>query len=686
MFRIGLKFPYHGLPRISRHNPVRLYLVPRCYASKYPESNKSRSGTGFKYTVGTLTVATVATFAYAAYDKDFRRWLGGNVPYSEEFLKVLLQEEGTYLEQFQAVYERLKSTIYESLFGKKEEKRVEEKVKVETKEEPPKKEFKFSAPEIDKRPPAEKDLKKLPETHVKNLADLESKVSTLAIAAISAYDDAANAVRDYSKNIYHIVEKSAETLDADVWDKLKKLVAKKNEAVVKAEANAKEALESIEKMKNILKGGVDNVSSELLEKYNKNIEKLLAAVADAKNELGEVRRNARITEKYWEKVEAARKYFEEELKVLFPGTRISDKQIRLNEEDLDLFIMYAVSNVLYYQKELKKLETVGEDRLRRALEKAGSKDEADLITAKVQAQLDKERRELELEYQKKALELQIEAETDVRQQLKIQTQAHSDHLADVLAVKEKEMERHFNRILNERLEQEQSAYKIQIGALLGRLRGMDDALKSRAENDKHARQAQLLWSACQSLHRCLKASKPGVPWRQQLQPLRSEIENVSKAANTDDELVKAVLAGIPPEAADRGVYTEEAMRERFLKVERVAQRLVLIPEQGGSLPLYFLSFLQSLLLIKAVNPIPAAELADEPVEIAQLDTYDILQRARYWIDRGNFSMTLRYMNLLKGASRRVAQDWINETRILLETQQAANTLMAHAAASGLLYV
>jgi hypothetical protein len=31
-------------------------------------------------------------------------------------------------------------------------------------------------------------------------------------------------------------------LDADVWDKLKKLVAKKNEAVVKAEANAKEAM------------------------------------------------------------------------------------------------------------------------------------------------------------------------------------------------------------------------------------------------------------------------------------------------------------------------------------------------------------------------------------------------------------------------------------------------------------
>jgi hypothetical protein len=63
-------------------------------------------------------------------------------------------------------------------------------------------------------------------------------------------------------------------------------------------------------MKNILEGGLENVSSELLEKANKNIEEVLAVVADAKNELEEVRRNARITEKYWEKVEAARKYFE----------------------------------------------------------------------------------------------------------------------------------------------------------------------------------------------------------------------------------------------------------------------------------------------------------------------------------------------------------------------------------------
>lgn len=49
-------------------------------------------------------------------------------------------------------------------------------------------------------------------------------------------------------------------------------------------------------------------------------------------------------------------------------------------------------------------------------------------------------------------------------------------------------------------------------------------------------------------------------------------------------------------------------------------------------------------------------------------------------------MTLRYMNLLKGAPRSVASDWMNETRILLETQQAIDALLAYAGATGLAYL
>lgn len=97
---------------------------------------------------------------------------------------------------------------------------------------------------------------------------------------------------------------------------------------------------------------------------------------------------------------------------------------------------------------------------------------------------------------------------------------------------------------------------------------------------------------------------------------------------SNDELVSTVVNGIPSEAVDRGVFPECAIRERFLKVERMCKRLALVPEGGGGLPLFFLSFLQSMLLIQAVNPIPQAEIEDEKIDFGCLNTFDILQRAR----------------------------------------------------------
>lgn len=59
---------------------------------------------------------------------------------------------------------------------------------------------------------------------------------------------------------------------------------------------------------------------------------------------------------------------------------------------------------------------------------------------------------------------------------------------------------------------------------------------------------------------------------------------------------------------------------------------------------------------------------------------------RYWLDRGNLAQTLKYMNLLQGASRKVSSEWMNEARLLLETQQAVTVLMSHASANGQRYL
>lgn len=90
-----------------------------------------------------------------------------------------------------------------------------------------------------------------------------------------------------------------------------------------------------------------------------------------------------------------------------------------------------------------------------------------------------------------------------------------------------------------------------------------------------------------------------------------------------------MISAIPKIAMERGVYPEDALRERFLKVEKVARQLALVPEGGGRLPLHVLSLFHSILLLKAASPIPQAELDDEAVDFGNFSTNDILQRARY---------------------------------------------------------
>lgn len=184
----------------------------------------------------------------------------------------------------------------------------------------------------------------------------------------------------------------------------------------------------------------------------------------------------------------------------------------------------------------------------------------------------------------------------------------------------------------------------------------------------------------------------------------------SNLSTEGDELVKHLLDALPAEAKTRGVYAENAIRERFLKVEKLARQLALVTDDNAGLPTYALSYLQAALIIQPKELISQAELNNEPVDFSQLNTFDILNRARYafespfhsnlsidslplslsrrryYVDRGNFLQALKYANLLKGASRRVASDWINETRLLLETQQAVNVLLAHAATSSLSFL
>ena len=127
-----------------------------------------------------------------------------------------------------------------------------------------------------------------------------------------------------------------------------------------------------------------------------------------------------------------------------------------------------------------------------------------------------------------------------------------------------------------------------------------------------------------------------------------------------------MLDAIPRAAITKGVgiQSETGLRERFRKVKRVCRRVALVPDTGGGLGTYALSYLQSLLVINAWRSKSIWSNSDP----RDMDTFEVLQQADSYLRSGDLERAVRSMNCLQGESRRLAEDWLTEARLCLETR------------------
>ena len=72
-------------------------------------------------------------------------------------------------------------------------------------------------------------------------------------------------------------------------------------------------------------------------------------------------------------------------------------------------------------------------------------------------------------------------------------------------------------------------------------------------------------------------------WEGRLLPLAADLKIIEGAAGEEDTFVKAVVGSVSKVAAERGVYTEDSLKERWAGVERVARKVAAIGDEGGSL-------------------------------------------------------------------------------------------------------
>uniref|UniRef100_A0A1B6E8T4 MICOS complex subunit MIC60 n=1 Tax=Clastoptera arizonana TaxID=38151 RepID=A0A1B6E8T4_9HEMI len=652
----------------------------------YPPTKSKKK---YVYALGVLLAGATGTVTYAKYDPEFRKNLTENVPGTDKIIKFAFQEEKSYSENIDEFTQYIESisqnmddfmkyvnSLYENIngFTKDSTSRINKitgNLFGHTDEKPELSEISVAVPKEQEKTSIvkQKDTVKLLEEKVssRDETDVQNSVNQLGDNVLAAIEEVKTAVKEQADNITKLVDKSIDNEESDVW---KKIEIRKEEK--------QKIIDDVQKKLLIVKENFDKKRSQLSNQNS--IKSVIDDISEAMKDLELEKNYLAASEKFANDVQNSRSRINSQLKSLFPGLNVDNKGSKLTPAEVDLFMLYAYSTISNVQKEIKKINHIRNTRLRDALQKLNIN--AEDLDPRIEKALMKERAKYEAEFQKRKAEIKEKYDKELIEQLKQQTKAHHEFLEEALIEKSEEVEKRIKGKLLQQFEEEKKRYDSSLMTMVTKMKVLNEAVQSRMRQEQRADKARELWASCQDLINLLKSSESD----SELKPLNIQISNIQKASVKGDEFVDAVIATIPKKAVSRGVFSEYLLKNRFEKVESIAKRVAQVPEGGTSLPFLFLAFLQSFFILQAIEPIPTHELANKPIDITKLSNYDILQRARYWMDRGDYQLALRYMNLLKGGAKAIAKDWMEEMTMLLETQQAANVLKAYAVASGLIYM
>ncbi|XP_071491565.1 MICOS complex subunit MIC60-like [Diadema antillarum] len=466
------------------------------------------------------------------------------------------------------------------------------------------------------------------------------------------------------------------------WDEVVAAAEVKLQAVTQASRDGATARETLAKLKTVLEEAKQTKSkfgpSPRLIGAQESLNQMTYDLDSATAEVVKAQSEALILKKFHELIEKGREDFKKELQSLMPEVQIGQKGKKLTEEELNSLIAHAHRRVYQLQRALAEQQAMEQQRLAEAVAKAHEADQ-EVVKSKILVELERQAADLAVLYRKKEEDLLSQAEQELRLQLRRQAAAHSDHLSDVLQQQQGDFDKLLQVQESAVRDQERDNYHQQLTGAMAKLRGVEAAIDGRAGLEMQNRKAQELWLACETLKRTLvTGNTEEESWEGRLKPLTSEIGAIQEAS-PNNKFVNSVIQTIPEEALTRGVFTEDSLRQRWDHTQRVCRRVAMMDAVGGNMFSYFLSYFQSMLVLN--DPLPPNP--EETVDPATLDTFKLVAYTSYHLENSNLEQALRYANQLTGMPRSVAEDWLREARLLLETSQAASVLSSHASAAGL---
>jgi mitofilin len=280
----------------------------------------------------------------------------------------------------------------------------------------------------------------------------------------------------------------------------------------------------------------------------------------------------------------------------------------------------------------------------------------------------------ELEYLEKELERNFSEE--LKDQLLMQNEAHRYHLNDSLMRQASELTEQLNSEFSSKLGKVMDDHQLQMAKALAHLKGIQSMIDTVAEAHDSSRRQKSVKAASDVLVTALvNINKDSDPLAKH--SITQEISNLSEVAK-DDPFIQTIISSLPQEALSKGISSEIGLKKRFERVKKICSRVALVPEEGGGLGMYLLSYLQSLLTIDMFHPKMIDLSRHDPQESS---TFQLLYQAKVHLDSNDVETAVRLVNQLRGESRRVASDWLTEAVLYLEIKQAVMAITEYLAAS-----